>query len=648
MGAHDMAKRSLRACSMATALGLAFGSFCPLHAAPQPAYSEASHASSQYDVREVMIPMRDGAHLQTVIVIPKDQTRPLPILLTRTPYGIPDQAMIDTESTKDISSALPSWKAFQKDGYIMVYQNLRGRFKSEGQFLKTARYDANDPMQANEVNDAWDTIDWLVKNIPNTNGRVGMYGVSYAGMTSGITLLHPHPALKAISEQAAPADQWMNDDNHHYGALRESYTFEYCVLEQADKNKNTNYDFDTHDVYDWYLRVGPVRNTDRLYTHGKLSYWNANLDHPDYDAFWQEEAWYKKITGSTVPNLNVAGFWDQEDPMGPWDIFYKSQSHDPDHTNFIVAGPWFHGGWQRTDGASIGPMLLGGHKTSKEFQDEIEAPFFAYYLHDKGEKPDWKARIFETGSNTWRTYATWPDKHVSSQNLYFHSDGTLSFVAPKVQDTPYRQYISDPDSPVPYRPRPISPTFPVREWRTWETMDQRFVDHRPDVLSFTSAPLEQDLRIAGPVQAHLFAATSGQDSDFIIKLIDVFPEKGQESVYSKDDKASWAQSLDGYEFPVAMEVRRGRYLRDLSHATPLQPNKVTEWPVSLRDHDHVFLKGHRLMVQVQSTWFPLIDRNPQTWVPSIPDAKGTDFKAATQRIYTTPQAASNITLPVLQ
>lgn len=334
--------------------------------------------------------------------------------------------------------------------------------------------------------------------------------------------------------------------------------------------------------------------------------------------------------------------------MGPWDIFYKSQAHDPNDTNFIVAGPWFHGGWQRTDGASIGPMLLGGHKTSKEFQDETEAPFFAYYLHDKGEKPHWKARIFETGSNTWQTYPTWPDKHVTPQSIYLHSDGTLSFTAPEKNDAPYRQYISDPANPVPYRPRPISPTFPVREWRTWETMDQRFVDHRPDVLTFTSAPLDQDLRIAGPVQAHLFASTSGQDSDFIIKLIDVFPEKGQKSIYSNDEGASWAQSLDGYQFPIAMEVRRGRYLRNFNHPTPLVPGKVTEWPISLRDHDHVFLKEHRVMVQIQSTWFPLIDRNPQTWVTSIPDAKTTDFKAAQQRIYTTPQAPSHITLPVLQ
>ncbi|NHO32646.1 CocE/NonD family hydrolase [Acetobacter fallax] len=607
--------------------------------------TQAPHAA--FIAKEVMVPMRDGASLQTVIVTPAGQTGPLPILLTRTPYGVPDQAMIDQESPKPISRELPSWHAFQKDGYIMVYQNLRGRFKSEGEFLKSSRYDENNPKQPNETNDAWDTIDWLVKNIPNNNGRVGLYGVSYAGLTSGMALLNPHPALKAISEQASPADQWMNDDDHHYGALRESYTFEYTVMEEADRNANTHFDFSTHDVYDWYLALGPLTNVNDHYLHNKLGYWNATMAHPDYDAFWKEEAWYKKIHASTVPNLNVAGFWDQEDPWGPWQIFRAAGQHDPDNTNLIVAGPWYHGGWQRTDGDTIGLLPMGGHKTGAEFREEIEAPFFAYYLHDKGEKPTWKARMFETGSNTWRSYATWPDAHVKTETLWFHSDGTLSFTPPAKAETPFRQYISDPASPVPYRARPISPTYPTPEWRTWETNDQRFVDHRPDVLTFTSVPLDHDLRIAGPLEAHLFASTSGQDSDFIVKLIDAFPEKDQKTALTSPETATWAESMNGYQLPIAMEVRRGRYLHDFSHPAPLTPNKVTDWPVPLRDHDHVFLKGHRIMVQIQSTWFPLIDRNPQTWVTSIYQAKASSFRPATQRVYASPQAASHIDLPVL-
>ena len=618
----------------------------PPGSAHADAVGEAT-TKSGYVVKEVMIAMRDGAHLQTVIVTPAHQNGPLPILITRTPYGVPDQGIVDRESIKPVSRELPSWQAFQKDGYIMVYQNLRGRFKSEGEFLKTSRYDKNDPKQANEVNDAWDTIDWLVKNVPQNNGRVGIYGVSYAGLTAGLTLLNPHPALKAISEQAAPADQWMNDDDHHYGALREAYTFEYTVLEEASRTANTNFDFSKHDVYDWYLSLGPLTNINAKYLHGKLDYWNSVMAHPDYDAFWKEEAWVNKVHASTVPNLNVAGFWDQEDPWGPWKIFRGAEQHDPDNTNFIVGGPWYHGGWQRTDGENIGLLPMGGHRTAEEFRGQIEAPFFRYYLHEKGEKPNWKAKMFETGSNEWRQYATWPPAGATLKELYFHSDGTLSFTAPKSGEVAFRQYVSDPANPVPYRTRPISPTYPTPEWRTWETNDQRFVDHRPDVLTFTSAPLEEDLRVAGPLEAHLFASTSGRDSDFVVKLIDVFPEKDQKAFVAHPDAATWADSLDGYELPIAMEVRRGRYLHDFSHPAPLVPGKVEDWEVPLRDHDHVFLKGHRVMVQVQSTWFPLIDRNPQTWMESIYQAKEADFRPATQKVFATPASPSHITLPVL-
>lgn len=648
-GARNLFIRQALVCGTACAIVLAgLPATRAAVADTAPTVVPAQEVGRAYIARELMVPMRDGVRLQTVVVTPVRQTGPLPILITRTPYGVPDQAMVDRQDGDPKSTLLPSWRAFQKDGYIMVYQNLRGRFKSGGQFLETSRYDAHDPKQANEVNDAWDTIDWLVKNIPNNNGRVGIYGVSYAGLTAGLTLLHPHPALKAISEQASPADQWMNDDDHHYGALRESYTFEYTVLVQAEKEANTNFDFGVHDVYSWYLALGPLSHINKDYLHGKLDYWNQVVSHPDYDSFWKEEAWVDKVQASTVPNLNVAGFWDQEDPWGPWRIFHGASQHDPDNTNFIVAGPWYHGGWQRTDGGNIGPLPLGGHQTAVEFREGIEAPFFRYYLHETGEKPSWKAKMFETGSNEWREYKVWPPKEAKTTLLFFHADGTLSFQAPTKKDSGFRQYVSDPANPVPYRPRPISPTYPTPEWRTWETNDQRFVDHRPDVLTFVSAPLDHDLRVAGPLEAHLFASTSGKDADFVIKLIDVFPEEGQKAFVAHPDAATWADSLDGYELPIAMDVRRGRYLHDYQHAHPLVPGKVEDWSIPLRDHDHVFLKGHRVMAQVQSTWFPLIDRNPQTWIPSIYQAKEGDFQPATQKIYATPEAASYISLPVIE
>ena len=596
-----------------------------------------------FTYQEVMIPVRDGVHLQTVILTPVGATKPLPILFRRTPYGVPEKAP---------ATMPPSLKELAQDGYIFVIQNLRGRFKSEGYFKLSSQVNLNDPKDTNETTDAYDSIEWLVKNVPNNNGKVGMYGVSYDGLTTGLTLLHPHPALKAISEQASPVDQWMNDDDHRYGALRESYDFEYAVLEQSDKNKNTHFEFETYDGYEWYLALGPLSNINDKYLHGSIPYWNDSVNHPDYDDFWKKEAWVRQLHSSSVPNLNVAGFWDQEDPWGPWQIFRHAGEHDPDKTNFIVAGPWYHGEWQSPKGDSIGIIPFGGHETAREFRETIEAPFFRHYLHDEGDKPAWQASTFQSGSNMWKTYAQWPPAEAKATNLYLHSDGTLSFEAPaKASDAkPYREYVSDPANPVPYRTRPISPTYPAGDWRTWEVADQRFVDHRTDVLSYVSAPLDHDVVVTGQLAAKLFASTSGTDSDFVVKLIDVFPQDAEKPAWDPEQgpkPGQYAQSLNGYELPIAMEVRRGRYLESFEVPHALKANQVIEWDVPLRDHDHVFRKGHRIMVQVQSTWFPVIDRNPQKFVPSIYKAKADDFVAATQRVYSTPEQPSHIVLPVM-
>jgi putative CocE/NonD family hydrolase len=592
--------------------------------------------------QEVMIPMRDGVHLQTVILTPVDKVGPLPILFRRTPYGVPDKAP---------ERLPPSWKELAEDGYIFVVQNLRGRFKSEGVFTLSSQVDLSDPKATNETTDAYDSIAWLVKNVPN-NGKVGMFGVSYDGLTTALALLHPHPALKAISEQASPVDQWMNDDDHRYGALRESYDFEYAVMEQADKNKNTHFDFTTYDTYEWYLDLGPLANINAKHLHRTIPYWNETVEHPDYDDFWKREAWVRQLHASTVPNLNVAGFWDQEDPWGPWQIFRHAEEHDPDHTNFMVAGPWYHGQWRTPQGERIGIIPFGGHETAREFRENIEAPFFRYYLHGKGEKAQWQASTFQSGSNTWHTYAVWPPREVRLTNLYLHTDGTLSFTAPTEAEgaEANRAYISDPANPVPYRQRPISPTYPAGDWRTWEVADQRFVDHRPDVLTFVSAPVDHDITLTGPLTAALFASTSGTDSDFVVKLIDVFPENAQKNDWDPEagpKPGQYAQSLNGYELPIAMEVRRGRYLVSYEQPHPLTPNKPIEWDIPLRDHDHVFLRGHRIMVQIQSTWFPVIDRNPQKFVPSIYQATASDFTPATQRVYCSPAMPSHLLLPIV-
>ena len=615
-----------------------------LAAQQNPASSQNPQQSASkplFTLQQVMVPMRDGVHLQTVILTPVDHQGPLPILFRRTPYGVPEKPPGQMPS---------SMKELAQDGYIFVIQNLRGRFKSEGVFNLSSAVDLNDSKATNETTDAYDSIEWLVKNVPNNNGKVGMYGVSYDGLTTALALLHPHPALKAMSEQASPVDQWMNDDDHRFGALRESYDFEYAVMEQADKNANTHFQFETYDTYEWYLNLGPLSNINSKYLHGSIPYWNSSVDHPDYDDFWKKEAWVRQLRSSTVPNLNVAGFWDQEDPWGPWQIFRHADENDPDHTNFIVAGPWYHGEWQSPKGDSIGLIPFGGHETAREFRENIEAPFFRYYLHGQGEKPAWQASTFQSGSNTWHTYPTWPPKEAKPTNFYLHADGTLSFTPPTKSAKAYREYVSDPANPVPYRQRPISPTYPAGDWRTWEVADQRFVDNRTDVLSYVSAPLDKDIVITGPLSASLFASTSGTDSDFVVKLIDIYPQDAQKNAWNPDEgpkPGQYAQSLNGYELPIAMEVRRGRYLTSYETAHPLTPNKPTEWTIPLRDHDHVFLKGHRIMVQIQSTWFPVIDRNPQKFVPNIYKATAADYVPATQRIYNAPEMPSHLVLPMI-
>ena len=585
--------------------------------------------------------MRDGIHLQTAILTPVDQHQPLPILLERTPYGVPEKP----------PAPMPAkLKELAQDGYIFVIQNLRGRFKSEGKFLLSSYVDLADPKATNETSDAYDTMDWLVKNIPQNNGRVGIYGVSYDGLTAALTLLHPHPSLKAISEQASPADQWMNDDDHRYGALRLSYSFEYAVMEQASKTANTHFAFDIFDTYDWYLKLGPIANINSKYLHNSIPYWNDTVEHPDYDKFWHREAWVNQLHASSVPNLNVAGFWDQEDPWGPWKIFRNSDQVTPTSGNMMVAGPWFHGQWQTAKGNHIGDIPLG-HETAREFREQIEAPFFRYYLHGQGEKFPWKVSTFQSGSNSWHRYPVWPPAQARKTNLYLQPDGTLSFERPRPNSAPFVAYISDPANPVPYRQRPISPTYPGGDWGTWEVADQRFVGHRPDVLTFVSAPLPHNVTMTGPVSAQLYASTSGTDSDFIVKLIDVYPEN---AVKIPGDAAEgpapgeYAKSLNGYELPVAMEVRRGRYNLSYEHPAPLTPNQPTLFPISLRDRDHVFLHGHRIMVQVQSTWFPLIDRNPQKFAPSIYSAQAADYVKATQKVYCSEKWPSHLELPLIQ
>ncbi|MBB3695187.1 CocE/NonD family hydrolase [Sphingomonas sp. BK580] len=569
--------------------------------------------------------MRDGTRLQTVILRPVGRAGNLPMLLRRTPYGVPEK------------TELPEGYAeLAKDGYILVFQNLRGRFKSEGEFIVSTKVDLDDPKAIDEATDAYDTIDWLVSHVPANSGKVGMIGISYSGLTAGLALLRPHPALKAVSDQAAPTDLFLNDDIHRYGALRLSYAFEYAVLEQSEKNANAPFAFDSYDTYEWYLRLGSVANAKKR-LGGNLQAWNDIVDHPDRDAYWKAQAWAEKLPGARIPTLTVAGFWDQEDPWGPWQVYRAGARRDPEGINQMVAGPWTHGSWALTTGDRLGNVPLGQQQTGVQFRRDIQAPFFRFWLFGRGAKPAWQAKIYETGSNVWREFPRWPPVEAQPTRLYFHSDGSLSFTPPGALEgrTPPRSFVSDPANPVPYRPRPITPTFSSEGWATWETLDQRFVDHRPDVLTYVSAPLDHDVRVDGEVSATLIASTSGSDGDLVLKLIDVYPENAT------------PEAMRGYQLPIAMEVRRGRYLTDYARPQPLTPDRPTTWPIPLRDRAHMFLKGHRIMVQVQASWFPVIDRNPQKFLPNIYAARDSDFVPATNRIYAEPDRSSFVTLPIV-
>ena len=592
---------------------------------------QQQYKQEYFNYQEVMIPMRDGVRLQTVIFTPKDQKVPLPFLLRRTPYGVPG---------KDRAQNAPGLGEL----YIYVSQNIRGRFKSEGTFvMQRPPRDKNDPKSIDEGTDTYDTIDWLIKNVPNNNGRVGMWGISYPGWLVTQALLEPHPALKAASEQASPDDMFLNDDFHHNGAFRLSYGFEYSALLESDKDKNTNFEFDQYDTYSWYLSLGALSNANARYFHGKLPTWNDFVEHPNHE-FWKQHSVTEYLKHTTVPNLNVAGFYDQEDFVGPTRIYATLEQTDTDHLNYFVAGPWNHGGWMGESGRKLGDMDWG-RDISEDFQVRIFAPWFAHWLHDKPLSLA-EAVTFQTGTNQWMSYDQWPPvQGVSARKLYLHSNGKLSFDAPTDSDA-FDSYVSDPENPVPYRHRPVTPTYPNPTWTTWLVEDQRFVERRPDVLTWETDPLQENITVTGDIVADLFAATSGSDSDWVVKLIDVFPDDYQK--ITEDDAAKNAGPvLNGYELMIADEIFRGRYRNSFEKPEPITPNQVTEYKIDLHPNDHVFLKGHRIMVQVQSTWFPLYDRNPQKFVDNIYKATDADYTKATQRIYRSKDAASSIVLPVM-
>jgi len=581
-----------------------------------------------FDKREEMIPMRDGVRLHTLIFTPHNGADRLPILLNRTPYGV-------GQTTSDFINR--TYKELVKDGYSFVRQDIRGRYGSEGQFvMNRPPRDKKDPRSIDESTDTYDTIDWLVRNVARNNGRVGVFGVSYGGWLAAVATLNPHPALKAASPQAPMTDTYLGDDFFHNGAFRQTYGYEYVTSMESSK-ENTDVTLDKPDAYDWYLGLGSLSKINDIYLHGRLPTWNAFVEHPNYDDYWKARASERYLTQTPVPTLVVGGWWDQEDLYGTLATYEALERHDREHKNFLVLGPWNHGGWN-SFGRTLGNLNFGS-PTGLYYRREIQAPWFAYFLKDKGKLSEPEAVTFQTGSNKWTSSNRWPPKEAVHRNLFLRGGKKLSFEKPvRNKEAEFESYVSDVGNPVPYRKRPIQVTYgPGSEWYTWLVQDQRFLHGRTDVLAWQTDALENDLTISGDIVAHLFASTTGSDSDWVVKLIDVYPDD-----YPEDSK------IAGYQLMIADEIFRGRFRKSFEKPAPIVPNEVNEYVIDLHGSNHCFKKGHRVMIQIQSTWFPLYDRNPQNFVENIFKAQASDYQVATQRVYESARYPSHVTLPVMK
>ena len=568
--------------------------------------------------REAMIPMRDGIRLRTLIIAPRQTAAALPILLIRTPYNAEGQAR----------NFPGPYRFLAADGYVFAFQDIRGRAGSQGEYLMNRPLRA-DSTGVDEATDTYDTVEWLVRNVPNTNGRVGGLGISYPGWLATMQALSGHPALRAVSPQAPMTDTWMGDDFFHNGAFRMSYGVEYTYGMEVGV-----FDVGVYDMYDWYRRLGVLSNVTRLLGRSWPS-WDAFLAHPNYDAYWQARATQRRIRGTPVAVLTVGGWYDQEDIFGPPATYAAFERFDTLGVNRLVMGPWNHGGWY-DPGTALGQVQFGD-STGVWFRREVEAPFFAYYLKDRGPLTLPEALAFEGGSNRWRRFDAWPPREAIPRNLYFLEGGRLGFDAPTATANAFDEYVSDPAHPVPYRPRPVQVTYSQgSQWGIWQAMDQRFVEGRPDVLAWATEPLAEDVVIAGDLSARLFASTTGSDADWVVKLIDVYPDTVQAD-----------RQMGGYQLMVSGEILRGRFRRSFERPEPIASSEVFEYTVRLDPQSYRFQRGHRIMVQVQSTWFPLYDRNPQSFVPNIFEARPGDYRAQTHRIWRTARFPSRVVLPVL-
>jgi putative CocE/NonD family hydrolase len=594
------------------------------------------YVKSHYTKYEYRIPMRDGVRLFTAVYVPKDDSQTYPFLLMRTPYSVSPYGV------DQYPKSLGPSPQFAKEGYIFVNQDVRGRQMSEGEYVNMRPHvpAKSGPGDVDESSDTRDTIDWLLKNVRGHNGNVGQWGISYPGFYTDAAIADAHPAMKAASPQAPVTDWFVGDDFHHNGALFLPHLFNFISVfgkprPQPTTKRLGRFDHGTPDGYDFFLRMGPLPNADARHFKGEIAFWDEVMRHGTYDDFWKARNIRQHLKGVRPAVLTVGGWFDAENLFGALETYKKIEANSPPPANHLVMGPWVHGGWSRTDGDALGPVQFNA-KTSEFFRDEIQLPFFEYHLKGRGLPRLAKATVFETGTNRWRRFETWPPPGARPKVLSFQSDGKLALNGNAEGGEAFDEFVSDPAKPVPYFDK-----IAIGMEKEYMTADQRFAARRPDVLAYASEPLTEDVTVAGPVGADLLVSTTGTDADWVVKLIDVYPDD-----YDGPDSEEKEGKMGGYQQLVRGDVMRGKFRNSYETPEPFTPGKPTAVRFTLPDVCHTFRPGHRIMVQVQSTWFPLVDRNPQLYT-DIYTAKPEDFHKATHRVYRG-KDGSHLTLLVTQ
>lgn len=588
-----------------------------------------------YDKHEYRIPMRDGVTLFTAVYVPKNTSQSYPFLVRRTPYSASPYG----------EDRFPRWlgplgsRRFAEEGYIFVYQDVRGRFMSEGTFrnMTPSASDRDGPEDVDESTDMYDTVEWLLDNVQPNNGRVGIWGISYPGFYVAASILNTHPAIKAASPQAAIGDWFVGDDFHHKGAFYLQDAFRFFYTFRSNRPESTmepgpSFDFGTDNAYEFFRDLGPLRNANERYFHHEIAFWDSMMTHGTYDAFWQSRNIIPHMDNVTAAVMTVAGWYDAEDPYGPIEIYESIERDNPGIDNILVAGPWFHGGWVRSDGDRLGNVSFEV-ETGEYYRQNVDIAFFNHYLKDKRQFELPEALVFASGSNEWHRFDAWPPSDLTPTALYLNEDGALTFDPPSETATGSDSYVSDPANPVPY-----TQEVTIRRTREYMVEDQRFVAERPDVLVYRTDVLTEDITLVGPVTADLFVSTTGTDADFVVKLIDVYPDDAPDM-----DNPYLDVPMGGYQMLVRGEVMRAKFRNSFEHPEPLVPEEVTRIGFDAPQIFHTFRAGHRIMVQVQSSWFPLVDMNPQTFT-DIYGAAEEDFQQATHTVHRTPRHPSRVTV----